>query len=57
MDTSLISTDNINNARTMNAIYNVGPRMAIAKRWGLETLTGGQLNNKQLNDYVLQWAR
>jgi hypothetical protein len=52
MDTSLISTDNINNARTMNAIYNVGPRMAIAKRWGLETLTGGQLNNKQLNDYV-----
>jgi hypothetical protein len=26
--------------------------MAIAQRWGRESLTGGQLNNKQLNDFV-----
>jgi hypothetical protein len=52
LDTSLISTDNINNPRTMNAVYNLGPRLAIAKRWSNETLAGGALNNKQLNDYV-----
>jgi hypothetical protein len=52
MDTSLISTDNINNARTMNAVYNLGPRLDIARRWGRETLAGGELNNKQLNDYI-----
>ncbi len=45
-------TDNINNPRTMNAIYNVGPRLDIARRWGRETLTDGELNNKQFNDYV-----
>ena len=27
LDTSLISTDNINNPRTMNAIYNLAPRL------------------------------
>lgn len=52
MDTSLVSTDNINNPRTMNAIYNLGPRLDIARRWGRETLAGGELNNKQFNDYV-----
>ncbi|HVJ44216.1 MAG TPA: hypothetical protein VM639_22120 [Dongiaceae bacterium] len=52
MDTSLVSTDNINNPRTMNAIYNLGPRLDIAARWGQEKLTGGQLDNKQFNDYV-----
>jgi hypothetical protein len=52
LDTSLVSTDNINNPRTMNAVYQLGPRLAIAKRWGQETLTGGSLNNKQFNDYV-----
>ncbi len=34
LDTSLVSTDNINNPRTMNAIYNLGPRLDMAKRWG-----------------------
>jgi hypothetical protein len=48
MDTSLVSTDYINNPRTMNAIYLLGPRLAEAKLWGKETLRGGQLNNKQL---------
>ncbi len=52
LDTSLISSDNINNPRTMNAFYDLPARMTIAKRWGKETLAGGELNNKQLNDYI-----
>jgi hypothetical protein len=52
LDTSLVSSDGINNPRTMNAVYALGPRMALAKAWGKETLTGGELNNKQFNDYV-----
>jgi len=52
LDTSLVSTDNINNPRTMNAVYNLGPRLQQAKRWGKETLAGGNLNNKQFNDFV-----
>jgi len=51
LDTSLISTDSINNPRTMNAFYALPARMEVAKRWGKETLAGGGLNNKQLNDY------
>ena len=34
MDTSLVSTDNINNPRTMNAIYALGARLQQALRWG-----------------------
>jgi hypothetical protein len=52
LDTSLVSTDNINNPRTMNAVYYLAPRMALARQWGKETLTGGNLDNKQFNDYV-----
>jgi hypothetical protein len=51
LDTSLVSTDNINNPRTMNAVYLLGPRMGLAKRWGKETLSGGGLNNRQFNDF------
>lgn len=51
LDTSLVSTDYINNPRTMNAIYNLGPRLEVAKRWGKETLAGGELHNKQFNDF------
>ena len=47
LDTSFISTDYINNPRTMNAIYNVGPRLGSALRWGQEKLAGGELKNKQ----------
>jgi hypothetical protein len=54
LDTSLISSDNINNPRTMNAVYQLGPRLMEAMRWGKETLHGGQLNNHQINDYVKQ---
>jgi hypothetical protein len=52
LDTSLVSTDNINNPRTMNAVYNLAPRMAQAKKWGKESISGGGLKNKQLNDFV-----
>lgn len=52
LDTSLVSTDNINNPRTMNAVYQLGPRLEMAKRWGKETLAGGSLNNRQFNNYV-----
>lgn len=52
LDTSLVSTDYINNPRTMNAIYNLGPRLGLAKRWGEEKLAGGELDNKQFNDFV-----
>jgi hypothetical protein len=52
LDTSLVSTDYINNPRSMNAIYNLGPRLDLAKRWGEEKLGGGELNNKQFNDFV-----
>jgi hypothetical protein len=48
MDTSLVSTDYINNPRTMNAVYLLGPRMEEIHSWGKETLKGGELNNKQL---------
>jgi hypothetical protein len=52
MDTSLVSTDYINNPRTMNAFYHLGPRLEIARRWGKETLAGGGLNNTQFNTFV-----
>lgn len=52
LDTSFVSTDNINNPRTMNALYLVGERLAHALRWGKETLQGPQRDNKQLNDYI-----
>ena len=52
LDTSLISTDNINNPRSMNAVYSLGPRLDQASRWGKETIAGEQKNNKQFNDYI-----
>ena len=52
LDTSLVSTDNINNPRTMNAVYQLGPRMALARKWGKETLAGGGLDNRQFNEFV-----
>ncbi|MGL4541374.1 MAG: c-type cytochrome, partial [Polymorphobacter sp.] len=52
MDTSLVSTDNINNPRTMNAIYNLPERLENAVHLGQETLSGGERDNKQFNDFV-----
>jgi cytochrome c5 len=51
LDTSFISTDYINNPRTMNAVYSIGPRLEPALRWGQEKLTGGGLKNKQFQDF------
>ncbi|HET6942837.1 MAG TPA: hypothetical protein VFH89_11810 [Sphingomicrobium sp.] len=52
MDTSLVSTDNINNPRTMNAIYNLAARLGIGKFIGHETLNGGERDNMQFNMFV-----
>ncbi|MGA9582442.1 MAG: hypothetical protein WBR13_10795 [Allosphingosinicella sp.] len=49
MDTSLVSTDNINNPRTMNAIYDLPARLDMGYRVGQEKLTGGALDNLQFN--------
>ena len=54
LDTSLVSTDNINNPRTMNAIYSLRARLDQAKRLGKETLSPdspGSKDNKQFNDF------
>jgi hypothetical protein len=52
LDTSLVSTDSIANPRTMNAVYLLGPRLLHAMPFGRELLTGGQLDNKQFNEFV-----
>ena len=52
LDTSFVSSDQINNPRTMNAIYNFPARMEMARHWGEEQLEGGEADNKQFNDYV-----
>ncbi|MGF1627864.1 MAG: hypothetical protein ACFCUT_00200 [Kiloniellaceae bacterium] len=51
LDTSLVSTDYMNNPRTMNGVYNVGARLQPTLRWGREQLAGGSLHNKQFQDY------
>lgn len=51
LDTSFISSDYINNPRSMNAVYNVAARLKIAERWGEEKLAGGGLKNKQFQNY------
>jgi hypothetical protein len=52
LDTSLVSSDNINNPRTMNAVYQLLPRLMHAQKWNKETMSGGGLDNKQFNNYV-----
>ena len=52
LDTSLVSTDSINNPRSMNAVYYLAPRMNVARKWGKEAIGGGERNNKQFNDFV-----
>jgi hypothetical protein len=51
-DVSFVSQDNIDNPRTMNAIYNVGARMEISKRFGKEKLGAQNKDSYQLNRYV-----
>src|SRR5262249_23916373 len=50
LDTSFVSTDNINNPRTMNAIYNVMSRVMEGQTYK-EKLAGGGLLNKQFGDF------
>src|SRR3989442_918541 len=50
LDTSLVSSDNINNPRTMNAVYSIAARLKMAK-FHPEKLTARERNNKQFNDY------
>jgi hypothetical protein len=52
LDTSLVSSDYINNPRTMNAVYNLGARLQNALKFGGENLAGDEKSNKQLNDFV-----
>lgn len=52
LDTSLVSSDNINNPRTMNALYNVEARLKRGGITGEEVLAGGGVNNKQFNHYI-----
>jgi hypothetical protein len=52
LDTSLVSTDYIDNPRTMNAVYYLLPRVELAHRRGHERLSGGGLANKQFNDFL-----
>jgi hypothetical protein len=52
LDTSFVSTDNINNPRTMNAVYMLPERLELAHHWGKEALSGGERDNKQFNDYI-----
>ena len=51
LDTSFVSSDQINNPRTMNAIYNFPARMEMARRWHEDSLCCEELGNKQFNDY------
>ena len=51
LDTSLVSTDYMNNPRTMNAVYSVIDRLAPSLKTGAEQLTGGERDNKQFQDY------
>ena len=51
-DVSYVSQDNIDNPRTMNAVYSVGPRMELAKRWGRERLGPENRDSLQLNNFV-----
>jgi hypothetical protein len=52
LDTSFVSTDYMNNPRTMNSLYSLGARLALARKWGKEHLAGAETNNQQLNHFV-----
>lgn len=56
LDTSLVSTDYMNNPRTMNAVYSVIARLGLSVETGAEHLRGGERDNKQLQDYPLTAA-
>jgi hypothetical protein len=50
LDTSLVSSDMINNPRTMNAVYNLPARVAAAMKFNhLEQLKGNEVLNNQFS--------
>lgn len=50
LDTSLISSDQINNPRTMNAVYDLPARIAVGMKFNsTELLTGDETRNKQFS--------
>ena len=50
LDTSLVSSDQINNPRTMNAVYELGARMHAAAKFGnWENLKDGEMLNNQFS--------
>lgn len=51
LDTSLVSTDYMNNPRTMNAVYETIARLGMAGTQGIETLRGSELDNRQFQDF------
>lgn len=51
LDTSLVSTDYMNNPRTMNAVYETRARLRQAAKIGIERLEGGEKDNRQFQDF------
>ena len=51
LDTSLVSSDYMNNPRTMNAVYETRGRLLQAAEIGIERLEGGEKDNVQFQDY------
>ena len=51
IDTSIIASDNVNNPRTMNAIYEVGARLQAADRYPEEKMAGGALALDQVQQH------
>ncbi|MGE0418920.1 MAG: hypothetical protein AB7O80_19115 [Acetobacteraceae bacterium] len=56
LDTSLVSSDYMNNPRTMNAVYDVLARLKLSLPHGREQLTGDERDNRQFQDYPITAA-
>ena len=52
VDLSLVATDYIDNPRAIGGIFQIAPRMQLARQWGKETLAGASLENRQMSTYV-----
>ncbi|MGQ7845257.1 c-type cytochrome [Granulosicoccus sp. 3-233] len=51
LDTSLVSTDYMNNPRSMNAVYETRARLLQAMGTGKEQVKDGEMDNVQFQDY------
>jgi hypothetical protein len=52
MDTSPVSTDDIDDPRTMNSVYDFVARRGLARLVDLERLAGGEPDDRQVSDVV-----